>query len=143
MIRLSFCAIPLLIAAALPAAAATPPAPDVYLSRCLRAAQGGIESAQCYGEAEEQAKAQQARLLAALRARLSRPGPSGTDYPAAIRLLEEGQAAWETYVAADCRLLETVFGDGNAQSLASADCAVKHYVARNRGLEQIRKDFLD
>ncbi|ONG59035.1 hypothetical protein BKE38_00950 [Pseudoroseomonas deserti] len=132
-----------LMLAALPAAAATPPAPDVSLSRCLRAAQGGIEAAQCYGEAEDQARAQQARLLTTMRAKLARPGPSGTDYPAAARLLEEGQAAWEKYVAADCRLLETVFGDGNAQSLASAECEVKHYVARNRGLEQIRKDFLD
>ncbi|WP_159992736.1 lysozyme inhibitor LprI family protein [Roseomonas sp. 18066] len=143
MIRFAIRAIPLLIAAALPAAAATPPAPDVALSRCLRAAQGGLESAQCYGEAEEQAMAQQARLLGALRARLARPGPLGTDYPAAAKLLEDGQSAWESYVAADCRLLETVFGDGNAQSLASADCAVKHLVARNRGLEQLKKDFLD
>lgn len=120
-----------------------PSAAEQQFAACLKRGQSQLDSAACYADHSERLRATQASLLQQIRAKLARPGPEGTDYAAAGRQLEAAQAAWQAYLEADCRLIEPVFGGGNAEGMAEAECEIEHYTQRNRSLAAFKSAYLD
>jgi uncharacterized protein YecT (DUF1311 family) len=117
---------------------------DGWLSDCLRD-QGGsrLADASCYSRYQEQFEFRQAKLLQKIQTALSRQGPDGTDYAAAARLLDISQRDWKSYADTDCEIPSKVFGEGNAQGLASGECIMAHYEDRNEKLKELKQSYLD
>ncbi len=117
---------------------------ESWFSDCLRD-QGGsqLSDAGCYSRYQEQLESTQANLLQEIRAALSKPGPSGTDYVAAAKLLDVSQRDWKSYADADCEIVSKVFGDGSAEGLASGDCIIARYEDRNEKLKGLKQSYLD
>jgi uncharacterized protein YecT (DUF1311 family) len=115
-----------------------------WLSDCLRE-QGGnhLSDANCYSRYQERLELDQAKLLQEIQAALSRQGPDGTDYAAAAKLLDISQRDWKSYVDTDCEIVSKVFGNGNAEGLASRECVMTRYEDRNEKLEELKQSYLD
>jgi uncharacterized protein YecT (DUF1311 family) len=109
---------------------------------CLKRSGSMLEEAQCYVTEQTRLEAEQKRLLDTLFARLKRPGPAGSDYPAAAAALAKAQAAWMTYQDTDCQIMDHVFGEGNAAGLAGGTCTMDHYTARNAVLRDLLSKYL-
>jgi len=114
------------------------------LSECLSDRGGSrLADANCYSRHQEFLESAQTNLLQEIRAALSKPGPQGTDYTAAARLLEVSQRDWKSYIDADCEIVSEVFGRGNAQGLAGGECVMGHYEDRNESLKELKQSYLD
>lgn len=100
---------------------------------------GMLHDIACYTRERERLTREQATLLERLSARLKQAGPPSTDYPAAAAALGKAQAAWTTYLGADCEIIDHVFGGGNALGFAGETCLIDHYRTRNAVL----RDWLD
>jgi uncharacterized protein YecT (DUF1311 family) len=84
----------------------------------------------------EKLEAEQAEQLKRIQSLLSRQGPAGTNYNAALSALETSQQAWQKYMTADCRMTDQIFGRGNALAQAGAECRIQHLQERNRVLSE-------
>jgi uncharacterized protein YecT (DUF1311 family) len=125
------------------ASAAAPPVADAagQFRRCLKQASSMLEDAACYVAEQARLDNEQKALLGALVARLKPTRLAVTDYPPAVKGLAKAQAAWTAYRDADCEIMDHVFGDGNAEGLASATCMIDHYTARNAVLRNQLKEL--
>jgi len=140
---MSMLPIAVLLALAAPAASAAPKAKasdTAAFDACLKDRTAGmLHDIACYTRERERLTREQATLIERLSARLKQSGPSSTDYPAAAAALAKAQAAWRTYLGADCDIIDHVFGGGNALGFAGETCLIDHYRTRNAVL----RDWLD
>lgn len=115
-----------------------------WLSICLHDNGGSqLADAKCYSKYQELLEANQTDLLRKIRAALSKPGPEGTDYETAAKLIEDSQRNWQSYVDADCEVISKVFGNGNAQGMPGGECLIGHYENRNSKLRALKQSYLD
>jgi uncharacterized protein YecT (DUF1311 family) len=129
-----------LLALAMPQASS--PTTAVF-DRCLEERTAGmLHDLGCYTRERERLTAEQAMLLGRLSTRLKQPGPPSTDYAAAAAALAKAQAAWITYLGADCEIVDHVFGGGNARGFAGETCLIDHYRTRNAVLRDWLRDYL-
>ncbi|WP_442679350.1 lysozyme inhibitor LprI family protein [Sphingomonas sp. ASY06-1R] len=87
-------------------------------------------------------EAEQAVLLDGVTARLKRPGPPSTDYPAAAAALMRAQAAWITYSTTHCVLVDHLLGSGKSVGPAFETCRIAHYRTCNDVLRAWLQEYL-
>lgn len=116
---------------------------DPAFQRCMKSnEQGSMGTTRCYGGYLQRLEKEQQAMVAVIRKALERPAPEGANYGAASVNLTKSQAAWSSFVDADCALGDDVFGLGNAAATAALDCRVKHYEIRNKQLKALNNNHL-
>lgn len=105
--------------------------------RCLKESGAMLEDAACYSAEQTRLEKEQQMLIQRNAARLRRPGLAVTEYPREMAVLAKAQSAWTDYRDADCRIMDHVFGAGNAAGLAGATCMIDHLTARNAELRAL------
>lgn len=113
-----------------------------WLSQCLGEGGSDLSDAECYVEYTSRLKREQTGVINRIRNTLSRKGPTETDYPKALLLLNQSQKQWSSFVATDCAIVTEVFGGGNAVGFAEETCLIEHYRARNAQLKLLQADYL-
>ena len=113
-----------------------------WLSQCLGEGGSGLSDAECHVEYTHRLKREQTGVINRIRNTLSRKGPTETDYPKALLLLNQSQKQWSSFVATDCAIVTEVFGGGNAVGFAEETCVIEHYTARNAQLKLLQADYL-
>jgi uncharacterized protein YecT (DUF1311 family) len=113
-----------------------------WLSQCLGEGGSDLSDAECYVEYTNRLKREQTGVINRIRNALSRKGPTETDYPKALALLNQSQKQWSSFVATDCAIVTEVFGGGNAVGFAEETCVIEHYRARNAQLKLLQADYL-
>jgi hypothetical protein len=83
-----------------------------WLSQCLGEGGSDLSDAECYVEYTNRLKREQTGVINRIRNTLSRKGPTETDYPKALALLNQSQKQWLSFVATDCAIVTEVFGGG-------------------------------
>lgn len=141
----ALCAAPAMAAAPAPAGKLTKDDP-AWLSQCAKQAEANGEGStlgwgHCMVEHRQALEAAQGALVARIGKALAGKGPEGTDYKAAAAQFSQAQQHWSAFVAADCGIVDNVFGDGTAQGLAGEECVIARYVARNEQLRALEADY--
>jgi uncharacterized protein YecT (DUF1311 family) len=109
-----------------------------WLENCYQTmdARTMLSDLECQAGYIEKLKAAQTEQLKRIQSLLSRKGPAGTNYAAAVSALETSQQAWQKYMTADCNMTDQIFGLGNALAQAGAECRIQHLQERNRVLSE-------
>jgi uncharacterized protein YecT (DUF1311 family) len=114
------------------------PSPNNWLTTCYQSmgSRTMLSDLDCEVRYVEKLETDQAEQLKRIKNLLSRRGPAGTNYAAALATLNRSQQAWQDYTKADCHLTSQIFGRGNALAQAGAACRIQHLEERNRILAE-------
>lgn len=113
-----------------------------WLAKCMEDNGSTLGTAKCMVDHRMALQQQQQTLLKRIRGKLAGQGAEGTDYKAAAASLADAQKHWEAFIAADCDIVGSVFGNGTAFGLAGEDCTINHYRTRNDQLRALDENYL-
>lgn len=114
-----------------------------YVRRCEVKLEDASTSAAfriCAYQYLDRIEADQARLLASIRAKFKADQDSGIEAESATDRLNESQTHWKAFVKAHCDAAEFAFGRGNSQADVMPSCLVSQTLSRNRQLRAILRD---